>query len=109
MRLKSEAREPFSEIRAQMKTIFLVLTAFTFVVAHFASAQDSTVANKSAKIGKFNVRLFGNAAVVIGTSTEKGTDSRGVSFNRVYRRTNTWILRNGAWQCVASQSAQVPR
>jgi ketosteroid isomerase-like protein len=63
----------------------------------------------SSKIGKMDVRLFGNTAVVIGTSTETGKDSRGLAFNRAYRWTDTWVLRNGAWQCVASQSTQVPR
>ncbi|MGI9087860.1 MAG: nuclear transport factor 2 family protein [Chthoniobacterales bacterium] len=63
----------------------------------------------SAKIKKMEVRVFGNSAVVIGNSVENGKDSRGASFDRAYRWTDTWVLRNGGWQCVASQSAQIAK
>lgn len=74
-----------------------------------AQVKRDTDVYDSAKIGKMDVRVFGNAAVIIGSSTETGKTSRGQKFNRAYRWTDTWILRSGRWQCVASQSSQVPR
>ena len=77
--------------------------------AVLSQIKKDTDSYASTRIGKMDVRLFGNAAVVIGTSNETGKDSRGGAFNRAYRWTDTWVMRNGGWQCVASQSAQVPR
>lgn len=59
---------------------------------------------KSAKNDKLSVHTYGpNVAVVIGTSREKGTGKDGQAFDRTYRFTDTWMDRNGQWQCVASQ------
>ena len=59
----------------------------------------------SAKNGKLDVRVFGGQfAVVMGTSTEVGTDKSGKAFNRSFRWTDTWVLRGDKWQCVASQA-----
>ncbi|MDQ6765977.1 MAG: nuclear transport factor 2 family protein [Verrucomicrobiota bacterium] len=77
--------------------------------AVLAEIKNDSDTYTSAKPGKMEVRLFGNAAVVIGTSNETGKSARGLAFNRAYRWTDTWILRNEKWQCVASQSAQVPK
>jgi ketosteroid isomerase-like protein len=61
----------------------------------------------SAKNEKLDLRMFGNAAVVVGTAREKGTGKDGKAFDRTYRFTDTWVDRNGKWQCVASQSSLV--
>jgi ketosteroid isomerase-like protein len=59
---------------------------------------------KSAKNEKLSVHTYGpNVAVVIGTSREKGTGKDGQAFDRTYRFTDSWMDRNGQWQCVASQ------
>jgi len=59
---------------------------------------------KSAKNEKLAVHAYGpNVAVVVGTAQEKGTGKDGKSFDRAFRFTDTWMLRNGQWQCVASQ------
>jgi ketosteroid isomerase-like protein len=42
-------------------------------------------------------------AVVVGTTREKGTGKDGKAFDRTFRFTDTWVERNGQWQCVASQ------
>jgi len=58
----------------------------------------------SAKNAKLHVRLFGpNIAVVTGTAREKGTGKDGKVFDRAYAFTDTWMERNGQWQCIASQ------
>jgi ketosteroid isomerase-like protein len=62
----------------------------------------------STKNEKLDVRMFGSGvAVVVGTAREKGTGKDGKAFDRAYRFTDTWVDRNGKWQCVASQAALV--
>ncbi len=62
----------------------------------------------SAKNEKLAVHGYGpNVAVVVGTAREKGTGKDGRSFDRTFRFTDTWMLRNGQWQCVASQVMKV--
>ena len=84
---------------------------------------DGKVMNKSATLGmykkdkdtytsarneKLDVRNYGpNVAVVVGTAREKGTGKDGKAFDRTYRFTDTWMMRNGQWQCVASQIMKV--
>ena len=59
---------------------------------------------KSAKNEKLEARSVGpNVTVVVGTAREKGTGKDGTAFDRTYRFTDTWVMRNGQWQCVASQ------
>lgn len=59
---------------------------------------------KSAKNEKLAVHAYGsNVAVAVGTAREKGTGKDGKAFDRSFRFTDTWMLRNGQWQCVASQ------
>ncbi len=63
---------------------------------------------KSAKNDKLAVHSYGpNVAVVVGTAHEKGTGKDGKGFDRSFRFTDTWMLRNGQWQCVASQVMKV--
>lgn len=50
------------------------------------------------------VKEHGDAAIVVGTTTQKGKDAAGKSFSYTYRWTDTWVKRDGQWQCVASQS-----
>lgn len=49
------------------------------------------------------VRAYGDAAVVTGHGRRVGT-TKGVPFDREHLYTDTFIRRNGQWQCVASQS-----
>ena len=57
---------------------------------------------------RVDVRVHGNAAVVVGTTNQRGKDAAGNSFSYMYRWTDMWVLRNGRWQCVASQSIRLP-
>jgi ketosteroid isomerase-like protein len=59
---------------------------------------------QSARNEKLDVhRIAPNVAVVIGTAHEKGRAQDGKAFDRTFRFTDTWVERNGQWQCVASQ------
>ena len=55
------------------------------------------------------VRVHGNMAVAVGTTKQAGKTPTGEAFNYTYRWTDTWLERNGQWQCVASQSFLVTR
>ncbi len=62
----------------------------------------------SAKTEKLDVHMYGaDVAVVVGAAREKGTDKDGKAFDRTFRFTDTWLDRNGKWQCVASQAMLV--
>jgi ketosteroid isomerase-like protein len=62
----------------------------------------------SATLSHVVVRAYGpNVAVAIGDANEKGTGKDGKAFDRTYRFTDTWVERNGKWECVAEQVAQV--
>jgi len=64
----------------------------------------------STKNEKLDVHMYGGGvAVVVGTAREKGTDKDGKAFDRTFRFTDTWLDRNGKWQCVASENMLVPQ
>ena len=42
-----------------------------------------------------------NLATVCGTSTEKGKDKAGKEFSRKYVWVDTWMERDGKWECIA--------
>jgi ketosteroid isomerase-like protein len=71
------------------------------VLAEYKKDKDTY---KSAKNEKLNVKSFGpNVTVVTGRAREKGTGKDGKAFDRTFLFTDTWMLRGGQWQCVASQ------
>jgi ketosteroid isomerase-like protein len=49
-----------------------------------------------------DVHVYGpNLATVCGTTTEKGKDKGGKQFTRSYVWVDTWMERNGKWQCIS--------
>lgn len=55
------------------------------------------------------VHSFGpNVAVVTGVARETGKTPAGKAFSHAYRFTDTWMERNGVWQCVAAHAMAVP-
>jgi len=75
------------------------------MLAEFKKDKDTY---KSAKNEKLNVKAFGpNVMVVTGRAREKGTSKDGKAFDRTFLFTDTWMLRGGQWQCVASQVNKV--
>lgn len=51
--------------------------------------------------------MSSNVAIAVGDAIEQGKGKDGQMFDRTYRFTDTWLERNGKWQCVASQIALV--
>jgi ketosteroid isomerase-like protein len=73
-----------------------------------AEIKKDTDTYTSTKNGKMDVRVFGGQfAVATAISTEAGKAKDGKEFKRSFRWTDVWVLRNGKWQCVASQAMLV--
>lgn len=75
-----------------------------------AEMKKDTDTYTSAKNGNMDARVYGgHFAVVMGTSVETGKDKSGKAFKRSFRWTDSWVERDGKWQCVASQSMQLSK
>jgi ketosteroid isomerase-like protein len=61
---------------------------------------------ESADIDEVKVRVFGDAAVVNGLTTQRG-HSKGSTFRGQYRFTHVFAKREGQWQLVTAHSFQV--
>jgi len=68
------------------------------LVASLKSGEGGKVT--SAVIDEMKVRVYGDAAVVLGRSTEKVQYKGEVTSGQV-QWTDTWVKRAGRWQCVA--------
>ena len=69
-------------------------------IEHIRADKDTYT---SAKNDSMSVHVYGpNLATICGTSTEKGTDKDGKEFSRSYAWIDTWMERNGKWECIAS-------
>ncbi|TKR31052.1 nuclear transport factor 2 family protein [Luteimonas gilva] len=53
-----------------------------------------------------DVRLYGDAAVIVGITTVRGR-SGNTAFSGDYRYTDTWIRRDGHWKLAASHSTKL--
>jgi ketosteroid isomerase-like protein len=70
----------------------------------FTSGSDTVT---SASNADMRALVYPSAAVVIGILQMKGRGPSG-PFTRRYRYTDTWVLLDGRWQCVASQDYLMP-
>jgi hypothetical protein len=61
----------------------------------------------SSEMGPMVVRLFGNTAVVTGSTMEKRSD-HGKDSSGKYVWTDVFVKQNGKWKAVVSQTARVP-
>ena len=55
---------------------------------------------------EMKVRVYGDAAVVTGRTTYKGS-YKGKDFVDDVRWTDTWVKSSGRWQCVAGHSSEI--
>jgi ketosteroid isomerase-like protein len=93
-----------------------------FVAARWVYSDESGVMDRAAGIKAFtsgsdtvatagnrdmHVTVYPGAAVVIGILEMRGRGPAGAFFHR-YRYTDTWVLIDGRWQCVASQDYLMP-
>ena len=62
----------------------------------------------SATNDNMDVHVYGpNLATVCGTTTEKGKDKAGKQVTRSYVWVDTWMERNGKWECIAEGVMQL--
>ena len=97
-----------------------------FVAEDFVGTSSSgKLGNKSAMISEVRkdtnvytsavsedmiVHSFGpNIAVVTGIAREAGKTPSGKAFSQAYRFTDTWVERNGKWQCVAASAMAISK
>jgi cytochrome c5 len=74
--------------------------------AFIARIKDGTDTYTSTVNDVVDVNVYApNLAVVRGKSTEAGKDKDGKEFKRSFIWTDTWMQRNGKWECIASVGA----
>lgn len=59
----------------------------------------------SAEYSDLKVTVFGDTAIATGTFAGKGTDAGGKPVDARVRFTDTWVMANGKWLCVATQDS----
>jgi ketosteroid isomerase-like protein len=75
-----------------------------------AEAKRDNNTYTSATSSDMTVRMFGpGVAVVTGIAKETGKTKAGKTFSHSYRFTDTWVERNGEWQCVAAHAMALPK
>jgi ketosteroid isomerase-like protein len=75
-----------------------------------AEAKRDTNTYTSAVSSDMKVKMFGpSVAVVTGIAKETGKTKAGKTFSHAYRFTDTWVERNGEWQCVAAHAMALPK
>jgi ketosteroid isomerase-like protein len=62
----------------------------------------------TAELSDLKVTVFGNTGIATGTLAGKGS-SAGKPFDTRTRFTDTWIMANGKWQCVASHTSLIKK
>jgi ketosteroid isomerase-like protein len=82
---------------------------------------DGTMANRDQDVGAFEqgqvhftsfrvadirVRSYGNVAIATGHGVLTG-DAMGQNIDGTYAFTDTWVMRDGKWTAVSSQTAKV--
>jgi ketosteroid isomerase-like protein len=70
--------------------------------------KSGTVAFESFKTDELKVRVFGDTAVVHGLETEK-SKYKDKDTSGQYRFTDTFVKREGRWQCVATHVTRVAK
>jgi ketosteroid isomerase-like protein len=71
-----------------------------------ADMKSGASKTQSYEFGPMKVKVFGNAAVVTGSDTEKST-YKGKDSSGKYVWTDVWVMRDGRWQVVASQTVKL--
>jgi ketosteroid isomerase-like protein len=69
-----------------------------------ADIKDPLFKPTIANIQDVKVSMFGDTGVVTGVYHTRGT-YQGKPYDHVGRFTDTWVLENGKWQCVASHTS----
>lgn len=68
-----------------------------------AETVNSKVKMELAETTGMEIRVDGDKAIVTGVFRTKGTDEKGMAFDRKVRYTDVWIKRDGKWVAWSSQ------
>ena len=74
-------------------------------IASMKSGQGLVTSNVDDEV---KIRVYGDAAVVTGRTTAKWIE-KGKEGSSQIQWTDTWIRRNGRWQCVADHVSNIPQ
>jgi ketosteroid isomerase-like protein len=69
-------------------------------------ANDFNQQIDSSTLDEFDIKVYGDTAVVLFTQKLTGP-SKGQPLTLTFRYIDVFVLRDGRWQCVASQSTRV--
>ncbi len=70
------------------------------------AARDFNQQVDSSVLDEFNVKVYGDTAVVLFRQKMTGP-SKGQTLTLTFRYMDVFVYRDGRWQCVASQSTRV--
>jgi ketosteroid isomerase-like protein len=73
---------------------------------YLADLKDTSFHPEEISNSETSVYLYGDVAIVTSAYRTKGTDG-GKPFAHHGRFTDTWIKKNGKWQCVADQETLI--
>lgn len=73
---------------------------------YLADLKDQSFHPEEISNSDTSVYLYGDVAIVTSAYRTKGTDG-GKPFSHHGRFTDTWIKKNGKWQCVADQETLI--
>ncbi len=73
----------------------------------FKAIKEGTLKFAAYEGSDFEVRIYGDAAVVIGTGISKGT-WKGEAFTSKERFTDLFVRQDGKWHCVSSHTSDFP-
>jgi uncharacterized protein (TIGR02246 family) len=88
----------FITLRGELRTKAQIVKGFSTGAFKYASRE----------ISDLNIRVYGNAAVVTGRSSQKGTEN-GKDYSGDYRFTRVYVKENGQWLTVALQTTLIER
>ncbi len=88
----------FITLRGELRTKAEIVKGFSTGAFKYASRE----------ISDLNIRVYGDAAVVTGRSTQKGTEN-GKDYSGDYRFTRVYVRQDGRWLTVALQTTLVER
>jgi len=73
-------------------------------------AKNETATLSSSTNENMDVHVYGpSLATVCGTTIEKGKDKNGKQFTRGYMWIDTWMERDGKWQCIGEGVMELPK
>ena len=88
----------FITLRGELRTKAEIVKGFSTGAFKYASRE----------ISDLNIRVYGDAAVVTGRSTQEGAEN-GKDYSGDYRFTRVYIKQNGRWLTVALQATLLKR